>query len=160
MWAVAGGLGPILGGALSQELSWRWCYWINLPVCASTFILLFFFLDVHNPRTKMLDGLKAIDWFGCFSILAMTLMLLLGLEFGGEIFPWNSATVVCLLVFGVLMAFVFIFSQKYFTRYPLMPMSLFHHRSNIASLLLTFIHGMVSCATSNTYVCPLIDTSG
>lgn len=41
---------------------------------------------MHNPKTGLRDGLKAVDWFGSLSILGMTLMLLLGLEFGGVTF--------------------------------------------------------------------------
>lgn len=88
MWALAGGLGPILGGLFTQLVSWRWCFWINLPVSGLTFVLLILFLDVHNPKTKLSSGLKAIDWFGTFSILAVTLLLLLGLDFGGATYPW------------------------------------------------------------------------
>jgi hypothetical protein len=48
---------------------------------------LLIFLDVHNPKTPVVAGLKAVDWFGSLSILGMTLMILLGLEFGGATFP-------------------------------------------------------------------------
>lgn len=144
MWAIAGGIGPTLGGALTEKVSWRWCWWINLPVSGATFILLLLFLDVHNPKTAMMDGFKAIDWFGSLSILGVTLMLLIGLEFGGAVFAWNSATVICLIVFGTLMIGVFIFSEKKLAKYPLMPLSLFKRSSNVACLATCFFHGMVS----------------
>jgi len=60
---------------------------MNLPISGSAFLLLLGFLDVHNPKTGLSDGIKAVDWFGSLSILAFTLMLLLGLEFGGATFP-------------------------------------------------------------------------
>lgn len=95
----------------------------------------------------MVDGLKAVDWFGSISILAVTLMLLLGLEFGGATFPWKSPQVVCLVVIGALISGVFIFCEKRLARYPLMPLALFKDRSNIASLLLCSSHGMVCLPT-------------
>lgn len=144
MWAIAGGVGPTLGGVLTQFVTWRWIFWINLPVAGTTFILLFIFLDVHNPRTKALEGLKAIDWFGSLSILGLTLMVLLALDFGGVAFPWNSPTVICLLVFGSLMSLFFIYSEKKLAQYPLMPLGMFNHRSNVASLLVCFLHSFVS----------------
>jgi MFS family permease len=144
MWCLAGGVGPVIGGAFTQYASWRWCFWINIPVSGTTFILLVLFLDVHNPKTEILDGIKAIDWWGSFSILGLTLMLLLGLDFGGVIFPWNSPKVICLIVFGCLMSILFIFSEKRLARYPLMPLSLFRNPSNVASLVLCFVHGFVS----------------
>jgi hypothetical protein len=133
----------VLGGVFTEKLSWRWTFWINLPVSGTTFILLFIFLDVHNPRTSVLDGLKAIDWFGSLSIIALVLMLLLGLEFGGTTFPWNSPRVICLIVFGGLMSIFFVYSEKRLARYPLMPLKLFANWSNAGCLLLTFWHGMV-----------------
>ncbi|PKX97765.1 MDR family MFS transporter [Aspergillus novofumigatus IBT 16806] len=153
MWALAGGIGPLLGGAFSQYVSWRWSYWVNLPVCGLAFVLLLLFLDVHNPKTKMMDGVRAIDWFGSLSILGLTLMLLLGLDFGGETFPWDSPKVICLIVFGSLCSLLFIYSEKRLAKYPLMPMGLFGQTSNIAILAVAFAHGFVFIA--GEYYVPL-----
>lgn len=144
MWTLAAGIGPILGGTFAELVSWRWSFWVNLPICGVTFVLLLLFLDVHNPRTRVLDGIKAIDWLGSLSILGFTLMLLLGLNFGGGVFPWDSASVICLIVFGALMSLLFVFSERRFAKYPLMPPAIFSHRSNVAALLVTFFHGVVS----------------
>ena len=151
VWVVAGGVGPVLGGLFSERLSWRWNFWINLPISGATFLLLFIFLDVHNPKTPVLDGLKAIDWFGSLSIIALVLMLLLGLEFGGATVPWNSPRVICLIVFSALMSIAFIYSEKRLARYPLMPLKLFANRSNAASLLVTLWHSMV-CVSSSLFI--------
>ncbi|TVY44625.1 MFS-type transporter [Lachnellula cervina] len=143
VWIVAGGVGPVLGGAFTEKLSWRWNFWINLPLSGATFILLFIYLDVHNPRTPWIDGFKAIDWAGSLCIIALVLMLLLGLEFGGATFPWDSPQVICLIIFGSLMSIFFIYSEKRLALYPLMPLELFNNWSNAASLLLKFLQGMV-----------------
>lgn len=147
MWTIAGAVGPILGGVFSEYASWRWSFWINLPICGLAFTLLFFFLDVHSPQTKVVDGLKAIDWVGSLSIVGLTLMLLLGLNFGGEAFAWNSPQVVCLIVFGSLFSIVFFYGEKRFAKYPVIPLRIFKYRSNIAVCLVTFFHGFVSDKT-------------
>lgn len=141
--AVAGGVGPVLGGVFSEKLSWRWIFWLNLPISGSIFVLLLLFLDVHNPKTGFMDGIKVIDWLGSLTILAVTLMILLGLDFGGETFPWSSPKVICLLVFGGLMIGFFIFSEKKLARYPLMPLSVFRGKGNVATMVVTACHGMV-----------------
>ncbi|EXJ96211.1 hypothetical protein A1O1_01337 [Capronia coronata CBS 617.96] len=142
IWALSGAVGPLLGGAFAQEVTWRWCFYCNLPIAGTAFVLLVPFLDVHNPRTSVMDGVKAIDWFGSISILGVTVMLLLGLDLGGSVYPWGSAKVVCLMVFGALMVIIFIYSEKKLAKYPVIPLSLFGTR-NLATLMTTFFHGMV-----------------
>lgn len=146
IWALAGAVGPLLGGAFAQLAGWRWCFWCNLPISGTAFILLVPFLNVHNPRTPVMEGIKAVDWFGCISIIGVTTMLLLGLDMGGAIYPWDSAKVICLIVFGSLMILLFIYSEKKLAKYPVIPLSLFGTK-NIPTLLVTFFHGIVSDAT-------------
>ncbi|KAH6880635.1 MFS multidrug transporter-like protein [Thelonectria olida] len=143
VWALAGSAGPLIGGAFTEYASWRWCFWMNLPISAVTFILLLVFLDVHNPRTKLVDGAKAVDWIGTLSILAITLLLLVALDLGGAIFPWNSPKVICLLVFGTLMIGFFVFTEQRLAKYPLMPLDVFKNWSNNATFIVAFTHAMV-----------------
>lgn len=143
VWALAGSIGPLIGGVFVQYKTWRWCFWINLPISGVTFVLLLLFLDVHNPRTKLSEGVRAVDWFGTVSILAVTLLILIGLDFGGAIFPWNSPKVICLIIFGTLMIGFFLFSEQRLAKYPLMPLAVFTNRSNNATFIVVFMHGMV-----------------
>jgi MFS family permease len=143
VWAVAGSAGPLIGGAFTQSATWRWCFWINVPICIITFGLLLFFLDVNNPRTRLGEGLRVVDWLGTISILAITLLLLVGLDFGGAIFPWSSPKVICLIVFGTLMIGFFLFSEERLAKYPLMPLSVFKSWSNNAVFIIVFTHAMV-----------------
>lgn len=129
---------------MTQLASWRWIFWVNLPCSALAFVLILLFLDVHNPETAISEGLKAIDWFGSISIVGLTVMLLLGLNFGGTTFPGGSPKVVCLIVFGCLMSVFFVFSERRLAQYPLMPLELLQERSNFMSLLVDFVHGFVS----------------
>jgi Major Facilitator Superfamily len=69
-------------------------------------------------------------------------MVLLGLDFGGNTFSWKSPKVICLIVFGALCSVLFIWSEKRLAKYPLMPLALFTKRSNVATLLVVFFHGI------------------
>ncbi|RMZ74050.1 MFS transporter [Pyrenophora seminiperda CCB06] len=116
-------------------------------------LLILLFLDIKHEHTSFIDGMKALDWFGMFTFLAFTLMILFGLDFGGVLFPWNSATVIALLVVGFVMIFAFIYSEAKIAKYPLMPMSLFKRRTNVAAFAVVFFHGFVFI--SGEYYMPL-----
>ncbi|KAF2453596.1 putative MFS transporter [Lineolata rhizophorae] len=139
----AGAFGPILGGIFTELLTWRWCFYINLLISGAAFLLIWIFLDVHNPRTKLLDGLKAIDWLGSLSIVGMTLLVLLGLDFGGVIFPWDSPKVICLILFGALCGVFFFFSEKRWAKYPVIPLRILSNKSNVASYLVCSMQSFV-----------------
>lgn len=146
MWAVAGGIGPVLGGLLASS-SWRWIFWLNLPITGVAFLLTILFLDVHNPRTPFVIGLLAIDWLGIFSILGFTLLLLLGLNLGGVTYPWSSPTVIFLLAASPLFLVLFILTEHKHTKHPIIPLhTLFSGpaaRSNAAAYTTVFAHGIV-----------------
>jgi len=104
--------------------------------------LLFFFLDVQHEKTSFKAGMKAMDWWGLFSFLAFTLMVLLGLDFGGVVFAWSSARVICLIVIGMCMLGAFIYSEAKLARYPLMPLKPFKDKESLAALAVTAFHGL------------------
>jgi MFS family permease len=97
VYAIAISSGPLIGGVIAENIGWRWCFYINLPLQGISFALLVFFLHVHDPRTEIIKGLMAVDWLGSIALTGSVVMLLLGLQYGGEIHPWGSAIVVCRL---------------------------------------------------------------
>ncbi|KAI5358243.1 Putative major facilitator superfamily, MFS transporter superfamily [Septoria linicola] len=64
VWAVAGGAGPMIGGAVTENIGWRWNFWINRPIVGVAVLLVIIFLGVHNPRTPFWIGIAAVDWYG------------------------------------------------------------------------------------------------
>ena len=124
-----------------------------MPCDGLAFIILLVFLDIETPTTPLIEGLKAIDWAGSLLIVCGTVMFLLGLEYGGVSFPWKSATVICLVVFGLVTIGLFFVYEWKVAKYPVMPLRLFKKRSNIAALLTCFVHGFVFI--SGSYFLPL-----
>jgi len=125
----------------------------EVPFDGIAFFIIMFFLDIETPKTPILAGLKAIDWLGSTTIVGGTVMFLLGLEYGGVNYPWKSATVICLIVFGLLTIGLFFVNEWKVARYPVMPLRLFKRRSNVAALLSCFCHGTVFIA--GAYFLPL-----
>ena len=153
VWAIASSLGPIVGGAFTQKVTWRWCFYINLPLDGIAFFILLFFLDLKTPKTPLVEGIKAIDWLGSLLVIGGTLMFLFGLEFGGVTYAWDSATVICLLVFGVATICLFAVTELFLAPNPLMPPRIFRKRNNWASLSACFVQSFVFIAAS--YYLPL-----
>lgn len=124
-----------------------------MPLDGIALAITFFFLEIHTPKTPLLAGLRAIDWLGCVAIVVGTVMFLLGLEYGGTSFPWSSPTVICLIVFGLVVLSIFIIIEWKVSRYPVMPLWLFAHRSAVASYVTGVIHAAVYI--SGSYYLPL-----
>ncbi|KAF8477302.1 major facilitator superfamily-domain-containing protein [Kalaharituber pfeilii] len=152
-WAFAYAIGPILGGVFTQYVTWRLCFWINVPISVLAMSILFLLLHLHTPTISLVDGLKRVDWLGSLFIVAGTVLFLLGMEFGGVSYPWNSPVVISFLIFGILLLGVFVFVEWKFPKLPIIPLKLFTNKTNIASYITTFFHGVVFI--SGCYFLPL-----
>ena len=98
---------------------------------------------MHNPKTKFAEGIKAIDWTGSVTMVGLMVMLLLGLNFGGAAYPWDSPKVICLIAVGAFMIILFVFNEGRLARHPIMPLGVFRNKSNVACLALGFLQHFV-----------------
>ncbi|KAI0867201.1 major facilitator superfamily domain-containing protein [Hypoxylon argillaceum] len=131
--ALGSAIGPLVGGALTEKADWRWCFWINLPIGGTTLVILLFFLKVSSPGTPIVAGLKKIDWAGGSLVVGSVLMVLLALDFGDVVFPWSSATIISLIVFGVVAGALFLVNEWKFAKEPIIPLHLFSSKSAVAA---------------------------
>lgn len=124
-----------------------------MPVGGVALAIVVFFLHIDSPKTPLLAGLRHIDWIGTFLLIGGTLMFLFGLEYGGINYPWSSATVICLIVFGVFTWAIALFAEWKVAKYPIIPIRLFNDRYNIILFLICFCHGFTFI--SGTYYLPV-----
>lgn len=127
-------LGPLIGGWLTDHLSWRWTFYANLPVG----LLALFMIMARMPRIGTKSGGK-IDWLGALFILGTTIPLLLALTWGGTTHPWTSPIILSLFG-GALVSLVLFLLVESRTKDAIIPLSLFRvpifSASNLASFVL------------------------
>ncbi|KAK1812541.1 hypothetical protein LTR12_013079 [Friedmanniomyces endolithicus] len=110
-------IGPILGGAFTEYISWRWCFYINLPTGAVVGVLLSR-SRIPEPESKkparevLGTAVKSIDLPGFALISPAVIMLLLGLQFGGNEHPWNSPVVIGLIIGAAAIFVCFLFRER------------------------------------------------
>ncbi|ETS82779.1 hypothetical protein PFICI_04655 [Pestalotiopsis fici W106-1] len=101
-YTVAVVLGPVIGGLLSERVTWRWIFYLNLPVSGVALIMLFAVLRVQYKKDSMRNSLKRVDFGGNVLLIASVVSVLLALTWGGVEFPWSSWRTILPLVLGVL----------------------------------------------------------
>ena len=136
VWGVASVFGPTLGGWLTDYVSWRACFYVNLPV-GIVAIGAIYSQFPHMPSRGIRHRL---DWFGIFSLVACVVPLLLALTWATD-FGWNAVRVQALLVGAAAMALVFVYAELHAAE-PLIPLSLFRMSVITICSICSFVIGM------------------
>jgi len=138
VWGLASVLGPTVGGQITDNLNWRWVFYVNVPVGLIALAVLL----TTFPNMKPAGIRKAIDWAGAGTLIAGLTPLLIGLSLGGsKDWAWGSINTLGLFGVGVafLLAFLFIESRA---KEPIIPLDLFKNRTFTLSVITVFLTGM------------------
>ncbi|HEY6736414.1 MAG TPA: MDR family MFS transporter [Candidatus Saccharimonadia bacterium] len=129
-------IGPALGGWLTDHASWRWVFYVNLPVGLVALAVIAFLMPKVVPHTKS----KIIDFWGAGALILTLVPLLSALSFGGRQYAWGSAIILSLFATAAAGLVLFLWAERR-SPDPIIPLSLFRSDVFTISAVITFLTG-------------------
>jgi EmrB/QacA subfamily drug resistance transporter len=133
VWSVAGLLGPLVGGYFVDQISWRWIFYMNVPVGIIAFGLVFAFLRESFEKKS-----KSIDYVGAMTFTIGVSCLLYALLSGGETYSWGSPIILALLALAAVFLGLFLWNETR-AKEPMLPLTLFKHRRMAIPYTMSFL---------------------
>jgi len=143
VFAIAGAVGPVLGGTFTNNLSWRWCFYINLPLGGA--VALFLFLSLKTPRQSprvemsMREIVFQMDPLGVIFLICGSLCILLALRWGGVQKPWDDISIIgCIIGFALLLT-AFVLDQHFMKERASYPFRILKGRNVAVGVIWNFL---------------------
>ena len=141
VWGISAIIGPTLGGWITQNASWRWIFYVNLPIGIAALLVLIFLMPTLRGKAKDVS----IDYVGAALLVLGTVPLLLGFTWAGSQYDWVSVQIISLFAGAFIVLTSFIIYEAWLERsggQPIIEPSLFKNSIFSVSTLVTMIFGM------------------
>ncbi|KAJ7634522.1 MFS general substrate transporter [Roridomyces roridus] len=145
--AIGYAIGPVIGGALAQNVGWHWCVWVTIPISFVATCIVVFVLPLKPVQGEIRSKLLAVDYLGALLTLGACALLMLPLIWGGVIFPWKSSIVLGPLISSFAVFGLFCLWEWRGARLPIVPMYIFKHSTVSGVFVAMFVNGFVFFST-------------
>jgi MFS family permease len=136
-------LGPVVGGAFTSNVTWRWCFWINLPIGGVVAVLIFFYFyvprHVQTVAATWKEVFLQLDLPGFVLLLTSLVCFTLALQWGGQSRSWNDGGVIATLVMWIVLTIAFVVVEWVEGPYAMVPMHLLKSRMTWSNALYGFM---------------------
>ena len=136
VFGLASVIGPTMGGAITDALSWHWIFYVNVPLGITALVLFVRFF----PAAQVSSSGRKLDVVGMVTLVLAIVPLMIGLSWGGSQYPWGSIQVVGPLALSAVMTAAFILAELR-AQDPIMPFAMYRNRVVSVSLIAVFCTG-------------------